>query len=343
VRVYASIDPTLALREVGAHAQRVERLGYDGLAVAETVQDGFHMALLALEHTTRLTVMTSVVLAFPRSPMLTAYDAWSLQRMSEGRFGLGLGSQVKGNIVGRFSVPWAPPVARMREYLESLSAIFEAFATGGPLRYEGEHYRFTRLQPFFNPGPLPAGVPAPPPWLGGIGPGMVRLAGALAAGYETHPTNSGPDYLRVVARPALADGAATTGRTIDDVEIRVVPPIALDEAQREGRRRALAFLWSTPAYRPSLDLLERGDVHERLYRLSLEGRWDEMPGVVDDELLDRTSVTAPPDRIAAVLLERYRGLADAVVFPLPADPPGGLADGAADEQTAEIVAHLRAG
>jgi probable F420-dependent oxidoreductase len=330
------MDPTTPLLEVAAHAQRVERLGYDGLALAETVQDGFLLALLALEHTTRLSVATSVVLAFPRSPMLTAYDAWSLQRMSDGRFTLGLGSQVRGNIVGRFSVPWAPPVPRMREYVESLGAIFESFSNGGPLRYEGEHYRFTRLQPFFNPGPLPGDVPAPPIWLGGIGPGMVRLAGALAAGYETHPTNSGPDYLRAMARPALAEGAASARRTIDDIEIRVVPPIALSEQEREARRAALAFLWSTPAYRPSLDLLDRGEVHERLHRLSLEGRWDEMAAVIDDDLLDRTSVTAPPDRIADVLLDRYRDLADSIVFPVPPDP-------SLDDQTATIIAALQAG
>jgi probable F420-dependent oxidoreductase len=330
------MDPTTDLRAVRAHAQRVERLGYDGLALAETTQSGFHLALLALEHTTRLPVATSVVLAFPRSPMQTAYDAWGLQRMSGGRFTLGLGSQVKGNIVGRFSVPWAPPVARMREYVGSLRAIFGSFTTGEPLHYEGEHYRFTRLQPFFNPGPLPDGVAEPPIWLGGIGPGMVRLAGALAAGYETHPTNSGPDYLRAVARPALAEGAAAAGRSIDDLEIRVVPPIALSEAEREARRGALAFLWSTPAYRPSLALAGRDEVGERLHRLSLEGRWAEMSTLIDDDLLDRTSVTAPPDRIAAVLLERYRGLADSLIFPVPADP-------ALDDQTAGIVAALQAG
>src|SRR5262245_38142158 len=116
MRVYASMDPTTDLWAVRAHAQRVERLGYAGLATAGETQSGFHLALLALDHTTRLPVATSVVLAFPRSPMQTAYDAWGLQRMSDGRFTLGLGSQVKGNIVGRFSVPWAPPVARMREY-----------------------------------------------------------------------------------------------------------------------------------------------------------------------------------------------------------------------------------
>ncbi len=64
MRVYASLDTNMPLGEVGAYAQRVERMGYDGLRVPETVHDGLMVALLALEHTGSLQVRTSVILAF---------------------------------------------------------------------------------------------------------------------------------------------------------------------------------------------------------------------------------------------------------------------------------------
>ena len=137
MQVYAGMSDKVSLRDTIAYAKRIEALGYDGLHVPETLHDGLAVSLLALEHTTRLTVRTSVVLAFPRSPMLTALAAWDLAAFSGGRFQLGLGTQIKPNIEGRYSVPWTEPIGRMREYIESLRAIWAAFQNGTPLAYEG--------------------------------------------------------------------------------------------------------------------------------------------------------------------------------------------------------------
>src|SRR5437773_2143542 len=83
--------------------------------------------LHARGRTERVVVRTGVILAFVRSPMLTAYTAWDLAAMSNGRFELGLGTQIKQNIEGRYSVQWSEPVARMRDYVDSLRAIFATF------------------------------------------------------------------------------------------------------------------------------------------------------------------------------------------------------------------------
>ena len=159
MRVYASTDPNMPLQEVGPYAQRVERMGFDGLRVPETIHDGLMVSLLALEHTTRLHVRSSVILAFPRSPMVVAYAAWDLQRMSGGRFGLGLGTQIRANIEGRFSVPWRAPVARMREYLQALHAISPPSRRAPASTSRGSTTASRASRPYFNPGP----IEAPPP------------------------------------------------------------------------------------------------------------------------------------------------------------------------------------
>ncbi|MGX9792619.1 LLM class flavin-dependent oxidoreductase [Mycobacterium sp. MMS18-G62] len=287
MKVYAVVDPQL-LAAVGAYARRVEQLGFDGLHVAETIHDSLAVALLAVEHTTRVTVRTAVTLAFVRSPTLVAYAAWDLSTLSGGRFELGLGTQIKQNIQDRYGMPWSEPRSRLRDYVGALDALFSAFRTGGPVHYEGEHYRLTRMQPYFNPGPSDAVTP--PIWLGAVNAGMCELAGEVAHGVVTHSTNSDPAYLRDVVRPALRRGAAKAGRTVDPL-IMASTAIATggsDAAvarERERQRRMLAFLYSTPAYATALQ----------------RRRWTELPeqlrALVRTEALGRTAVC--PQRCGA--------------------------------------------
>jgi probable F420-dependent oxidoreductase len=337
MQVWAAMSERMGLAEVAAHARRVEAVGYHGLNVPEAVHDGLLLAHAALAATTRLQVATSVLVAFPRSPMVVAQAAWDLQRVSGGRFELGLGSQVRGNIVGRYSTAWSAPVPRMREYVRALRAIFDCWQNGTRLDFEGEHYRFTRMQPFFNPGPLES---APPPiHLGAIGPAMTALAGEVADGLMTHPTNSSPRYLREVVRPRIAHGAARSGRSPAEVSVMAAGLIATgrDVAQvtaaRESIREMLSFLYSTPAYWPSLDLYGWREIGECLHTLSREGRWAEMKGAVRDDLLDTLIPTAPYAGIAAVLREGYAGLAERISFPLPDDP-------ADDGEVTKVIAGL---
>lgn len=332
------MDPRLPLREVPAHARRAEAAGYDGLQVAETVHDAFTVALLALEHTERIVVRTSVALAFVRSPLLTAYTAWDLSRFSGGRFQLGLGSQIRQNIQDRYGMPWSPPVARMRDYVGAVRAAFEAFRTGAAPAHEGPHYRLTRMQPYFNPGPDPD-TTAPPILLGGVGPAMCALAGELADGLVTHPTNSSPRYLETVARPALAEGAgrARAPRAFELVagtQVIAGPERVALDAERERQRRLFAFLYSTPAYRGTLDLYGWGELQERLRLMVRRDDWTDLGRHVTDEVLDALVPVALYEDLPDLIKGRWAGLADAVTVPLPADP-------ADDARMRDVIAALR--
>ena len=291
MEVWAGMDQRMPLGDVAQHARRAEALGYDGLNVPDAVHDGLLLAHAALSATTTLRVATSVLVAFPRSPMNVAHAAWDLQSLSGGRFELGLGSQVRGNIVGRYSTSWSPPVPRMREYVGALRAIFACWQSGEKLAFEGEHYRFTRMQPFFNPGPLDEGPPMI--HLAAIGPAMTALAGEAVDGLMCHPTNSSPRYLRERMWPRLETGAQRTGRDLGNLVVMAADMVATGpdlqsvQAAREGIRELFGFLFSTRAYWPSLDLYGFSGLGEELLSLTRKGAWGEMTERIPDELLDQ--------------------------------------------------------
>lgn len=327
--VFATTPETLGLGEIAEHARRVEALGFDGLYVPDAVHDGLLLACQALGATRRIRVATSVLVAFPRSPMNVALAAWDLQRMSGGRFELGLGTQIRQNIEERYSARWLPPASGMREYLGALRAIFAAFRNGGSPDFVGEHYRFTRLQPFFNPGPLDlpdAGATSVPLMLGAVGPKMLALVGELADGMHAHPTNSSPRYLRAAILPRVDEGAQARSGGLAKPLICATGLVATgrDAAhvarERERYRQLLAFLFSTPAYWPSLELFGWREVGERLQQMTREKRWGEMATALPEDLLDEFLVCGEYQEAARLLSERYRGLVDRVTFPVADDP-----------------------
>jgi probable F420-dependent oxidoreductase len=334
MKVYAGMSDRLSLRDTGEYAQRVERLGYDGLLVPETIHDAMAVALLALEHTTTLQVRTSLVLAFPRSPMILAYTAWDLALMSGGRFDLGLGTQIKQNVEDRFSVKWSDPIGMMREYVESVRAIWHTFITGDKLMYEGDHYRFTRLQPFFNPGPLPEGVTAPAIWLGGVNPKAVALGASHADGFVTHPTNSNPRYLDEICIPAFRGGdryveLVTSGQLMMGKDRTAV------DASREQQRAVLAFLYSTPAYRRTLELYGWTELGERLQAMTRASAWDQLQELMTDDVLDALIPQGTWAEMPAIVEEWFASRCDGLLLQVPSDP-------ADDAEFAEVIAAIRA-
>ena len=190
-------------------AERAERLGFDSVEFAEGAHDPFLACVVAAEHSSRLQVHTSVAIAFPRSPMVTAMLAWDLQRFSGGRFVLGLGTQVKAHSERRFSVPWTAPAPRVREYIRAMEAIWTTFQDGAPLRFEGKHYQFSLMNPNFNPGPIEH--PGIPVELAAVNPFNAGVAGEVCSGIKLHPFHT-PGYLREVLLPSIERGRARAGR-----------------------------------------------------------------------------------------------------------------------------------
>ena len=320
VQVVAGMSDRIPLDEVGAYAARVEAIGFDVLHVPETVHDSMAVALLALVSTARLRVQTSLTLAFPRSPMLLALQAWDLARTGGGRFDLGLASQIKANITGRFGVPWTDPIERMSDYVVAVRAAWSSFADGSPLDVRTENYTLDRLQPFFNPGPL--SCDAPRILLGGVNERALELAGRAADIYVTHPTNSHPRYLREVALPAIdrgADGSRrpaviattpfATGLTAGDVA-----------ASRNDQRGVLGFLYSTPAYGRQLEVFGRDDLGGRLRQMIRSGEWDRLGVLMSDDFIDEVLPHGTYDELPSVIESWFGGLVDGLLLQPPNDP-----------------------
>ncbi|WP_099038212.1 TIGR03617 family F420-dependent LLM class oxidoreductase [Mycobacterium neglectum] len=294
-----------------------EEIGVAGLWTGENKHDAFLPLAVAADHSSRLELGTAVAIAFSRSPMVIAQLAWDLARRSDGRFLLGLGTQVKPHVERRFSMPWDRPVARLRDYIAALRAIWSAFQNGEALKYDGRYYRHTLLPPVFNPGPIDH--PVIPVSVAGVSPGLVRLAGEVCDGLHVHPFHS-PAYVRSVVVPEIQHGAVTGGRDASNVELSTSVFVitgdtpAERERQRDAVRSRIAFYASTPAYRLVLDIHGWGAVGEKLHTLSRGGRWDDMSACVSEEMLAAFAIEADPSDVGPALRTRYDGLLDRVAL-----------------------------
>ena len=308
-----AVDRARALRDVGAA----------GVFTFEGPHDVFAPLTLACT-VGGLDLMTNVAIAFPRNPIQLAHQAYDHQLLSGGRFTLGLGTQIRTQIEKRYGAAFDHPVARMRELVEALRAIFAAWQTGQRLDFRGEFHRHTLMTPTFNPGPNPFGPP--PIYLGALGPRLTRAAAEVADGLLVMPFGT-TRFLREATMPAVRAGLAAAGRS----GFAVVPEVIVSAGEdHEATRRLLAFYGSTPAYRPVLDIHGWGDLQPELNALSKQGRWAEMGSLITDEVLETIAACGTPRQIA----DHIRARADAT---------GGLADTVCLYQPGPIAVDVLAG
>jgi probable F420-dependent oxidoreductase len=297
------------------------------------------LAIVA-EHTRDIRLGTNVAVAFPRSPLATAQVAWDLQHLSGGRFQLGLGTQVKGHIERRYATPWTgAPGPRLREYILCMQAMFKSFQNPStPSYYEGEHYRYTLMSPFFNPGPI--ANPDIPIYIAAVNTYNARLCGELCAGLRAHPVATFA-YTRDVILPAIAEGAARSGRDMSDIDVVGSPflAIAADEAGLEQAKTAvkqhIAFYASTRSYHSVLQYHGWEELGARLHQLSVQGKWTELPKQISDDMLAQWAVVATYDQLATQLKQQAEGAYTSVLL----DLPKALRDD--QDQVAAIVAELK--
>ena len=314
MKVYTTA-PMESPREAADAFRTLEDIGYDGAFSFEAKLDPFLPLALAADRTQRLQLGTAVAIAFGRNPMNLASAAHGLQTITEGRFILGLGSQVRPHIEKRFSMPWSKPAARMREMVLATKAIFARWEGLAELDFEGEFYRHTIMIPAFDPGPNPFGPP--PVYVGGFGPLMTEIAGEVADGFFGHPFNTRRSLLENTL-PALERGLAKAGRPRDRLDVICATMVVTGDTEesfrhsREAARKHLAFYGSTPAYRHTLDCHGWGDLHLELNRMSKRGEWDAMATLIDDEVLEAIAVVGERESLAEKLRQRLEGIADGV-------------------------------
>ena len=302
---------------IGEAARRLEEAGYSGAWTAETSHDPFLPHMVAAEHTERIELGTSIAVAFARNPMLLANLGHDLQRYSDGRFIMGLGTQIKPHITKRFSMEWSRPAARMREMISAMRAIWSTWNDGEKLAFRGDFYSHTLMTPFFDPGPNECGPPKV--FIAAVGPLMSEVAGEVCDGLICHAFST-EQYLREITIPAIERGLEKSGRTMNDFEI-VGPGFVVTGSTEEamakaatGVRQQIAFYGSTPAYRPVLETHGWGDLQDDLNRMSKLGQWQEMGELIDDEVLDAFAVVGEQGAVATGFRERYGDCVDRLSF-----------------------------
>lgn len=294
------IDTTLVEKDLlvsGERALAAEAAGLDRAWCTETGVDVFLQAYEVSRQTEHIEIGTAIAVALARNPMAVAYTAWSIADVSDGRFTLGLGSQVKAHIERRFSMPWDKPVGQMREFVLALRAIWDAWSTGERLAFEGEHYSHTLMNSFWAPKPHQHRIPI---HLAAVGPKMVEAAAEVADGIILHAfTNK--EYLEKVTYPAIDRGLARSGRTMADIEISIPLFMIMGDTPEEITQRReqvamqLAFYASTPSYLPVLDAVGMADLQPELTSLSKSRDAKRALEVIPVELIDRFAIQGSPE------------------------------------------------
>ena len=294
------------------HAQQVEAAGFGSVWWTDAGRSAYLAATASALGTERLRIGTGIAVAFPRSPMVTAGIAWELAAETGGRFVLGLGSQVKAHIERRYSAEFVPPGPRMKEYVESVKAIFRAFAGEEKLSYEGKYYNFSLLPSTWSPGPIE--VEAPPVYISAVLPYMSRLVGEVADGIHVHPFHS-PEYVKEVQCKAIEEGLARSGRSMDAITFSCPIMTAIGDTDeelsktREHARTMIAFYGSTRTYSAVFEHHGYDGLSDELNGLQKRGDIPGMQALITDEILDHYTVTSDWNGLGDKLVARYRDIA----------------------------------
>jgi probable F420-dependent oxidoreductase len=288
----------------------------------ETQHDPFMMLAVAAQEPSTVELATGIALAFIRSPVATAYTAWDLQRMSGGRLVLGLGSQVKGHITRRFGMPFTKPAQRMKDYVGAMRACWKTWQTGAPLDFQSEHYNLSLMTPNFAPPALER--PDIPVMIAAVQERMLQVAGEVCEGVRLHGIVT-RRYIDEIAIPNLKKGFAKSGRpesAWSDFQISgggfICAAPDKDSLARavEKIKSTIAFYGSTRSYRSSFELDGWSRQAEELHRLSVQQKWDEMPKLVNEEMVHAFAAVGTYADIAGVMKKRFAGI-NRIMFEIP--------------------------
>lgn len=291
--------------------KEAEELGYDAVLSTAQQHDPYMILAVAAQQPSHLELCTSVALAFVMSPVQTAYMAWDLHQMSGGRLNLGLGTQVKGHITRRFSMPWSKPAQRMKDYVGAMRACWHSWQTGEPINYQSEHYNVSLMVPNLTPPPAPFGPI--PIMLAAVQEKMLQATGEVADGVRLHGFVT-RRYLDEIAFPNLKKGFAKSGRPQSEWKnfeisgggfVCTAPDRDALAAEVNKVKEQIAFYGSTRSYRASMEMEGWGAQAEQLHRLSVQRQWDQMPALVSEEMVHAYAAVGTYQDIAAVMKKRF--------------------------------------
>ena len=303
--------------ETAELAKTLEANGVSGMLYTETSQTPWMLIAAAALAAPTLTFSTGIAVAFPRSPMVSAAMAWELAQNTEGRFRLGLGSQVRAHVERRYSAEFDKPGPRMKDYVSAVKACFRAFRGEERLSHDGPFYQLSLLPGQWAPpkhdyGDIKLDISA-------VGPYMVAAAGEVADGIHVHPFHS-MHYIENRLLPQVAKGAAKVGRSPDEIDL-IIPVFAVPGDSVEERagllnraKSQIAFYGSTKNYGFQFDDLgfegTSGILNEKLKAGDIPG----MTETITDEMVEHFAVVATWDDMADALISRYQGSAERLVM-----------------------------
>lgn len=246
-RKYWGVISPLPASVLAMQAKMQEDAGLEGLFAPQVYGPPFVALAAAAAVTTRVRLASGIALAFVRSPFETAMAAMDLDRISGGRFTLGLGTSVRSWSEGFFGMEYGKPLAHMREVVEIVREVFTQAHTGELKGYAGAYHNhdWSELQP--PAPPLRTDIPI---WIAALRGPLISLAAEIADGVIGHPIWSVPWVLDKIP-PHIERGLMRGGRQRSDIEFNSWLFVAVNSDRKqaiEDARATVAFYAGVQQY-----------------------------------------------------------------------------------------------
>ena len=342
-RIWGVTTPQLPASMIAAMAAQYEQAGVTGVFAPQVLGPPFPPLAAAATSTNRLLLASGIALAFARSPFETAMAAIDMDRMSGGRFVLGLGPSVKAWSEKLFGQPYGKPLAHLREVIEVVRLLVAKGHTGELTTFQGDYLDIDFT--FFPPHAEPVRTEIPI-WVAALRGALVRFGAQHADGVIGHPMWSRRWIAEEVPK-WLAEGLDRSGRDRSEIEVNVWPFVAIDDdvaAAVDAARNTVAFYASAEQYESYFEWHGWGDVARALQARVAEG--DMRTGsfaaageLVPDEMVREFFVVGSRDDCLAQL-EPIWEVADSIT---PVPPTWGIESGDTLTYTMRIAEALYPG
>lgn len=302
-------------RELAEAARLAEQAGFASVWATEFYDRSATVGLAAMaQATSAIELGSAIAYGFGRTPLVLAAETRDLDELSGGRIILGLGTGTRRMQQDWHGLDGEHPASRMEELVPLLRRLWRLH--DGPIEHDGRFYRL-HVQPTAPPRePLRLDIPI---YMAGVNPRMIEAAGAVADGLVGHPLFT-PEYVHEVVRPALARGAARTGRERP-------PPIAgyltcsVSEDRDAARRDAAAVIAFNSTVK-TYQVVHRVSGFEReaaaIRDAWTRGDFAAMAGTVSEEMVDAIALAGTPDEVGQRFDERWAGVYERTLLWPPA-------------------------